>query len=265
MAKTQRVQGHYDKAPEAEWERLERHRTEFQVTLRAFDEYFPAATTHIADIGGGPGRYAIELAKRGYQVTLGDLSPGNVALAKNKAEQAGVTLVECLELNVLDLSQLPDNHFDVVLLMGPLYHLHEETQRQQAIQQALAKLKPGGRFFAAFICRYAPIRAVANLESDWLLTHREAFDEIWKNGTYDGDEFPNSYFAHPTEIAPLMESCGLKTLDLIGVEGCVSMIEDEINKLEGDLWEAWVDVNYQIGKDPSMHGGAEHLLYVGEK
>ena len=35
--------------------------------------------------------------------------------------------------------------------------------------------------------------------------------------------------------------------------------------LEGELWEAWVDLNYQMGKDPSTHGCAEHLLYIGEK
>ncbi len=35
--------------------------------------------------------------------------------------------------------------------------------------------------------------------------------------------------------------------------------------LHGEAWEAWVTLNYQLGKDPSVHGGAEHLLYVGRK
>ena len=54
---------------------MERHRTEFAVTLRALDEHLPPPPAHILDCGGGPGRYAIALAQRGYTVTLFDLSP----------------------------------------------------------------------------------------------------------------------------------------------------------------------------------------------
>jgi hypothetical protein len=89
---------------------------------------------------------------------------------------------------------------------------------------------------------------------------------MWQTGRHIGQGFPNAFFAHPTEVNPLMEGCGLQTLDLIGCEGGVSMIEDAVNALEeGELWQAWVDLNYQMGKDPSTHGCAEHLLYVGQK
>ncbi len=54
-------------------------------------------------------------------------------------------------------------------------------------------------------------------------------------------------------------------LDLVGCEGGVSLIDDGLNELTGDDWERWVDLNHRIGKDPSTHGIAEHLLYVGEK
>ena len=62
-----------------------------------------------------------------------------------------------------------------------------------------------------------------------------------------------------------MERSGFETLDLIACEGVVSMIDDQLNELTGDLWQAWVDLNYQLGKDPSVHGAAEHVLYVGRK
>ena len=69
------VRTHYDSAPVSEWKRLEvgLSRIEFASTLRLIEKYFPA-TGAICDIGSGPGRYAIELSKRGYQVTLFDLS-----------------------------------------------------------------------------------------------------------------------------------------------------------------------------------------------
>ncbi|MHB8947197.1 MAG: hypothetical protein ACYC6I_11760, partial [Bacillota bacterium] len=48
-------------------------------------------------------------------------------------------------------------------------------------------------------------------------------------------------------------------------EGLISMIEDKINETTGEVWEAWVDLNYRLGKDPSVHGAAEHLLAVVRK
>ena len=62
-----------------------------------------------------------------------------------------------------------------------------------------------------------------------------------------------------------MEKHGLETLDLSSCEGIVSMIENKINELTGEAGEAWVALNYAWGKDPAVHGTAEHLLYVGRK
>jgi len=53
-----------------------RHRTEFAVTMRALADHLPPPPARVLDCGGGPGRYAIELARQGYEVTLFDLSAG---------------------------------------------------------------------------------------------------------------------------------------------------------------------------------------------
>jgi ubiquinone/menaquinone biosynthesis C-methylase UbiE len=57
------IQRLYDSDPQREWQRLERHRTEYAVTLRALTEHLPPPPARILDCGGGPGRYAIELAR----------------------------------------------------------------------------------------------------------------------------------------------------------------------------------------------------------
>src|SRR5438132_10568980 len=62
-----------------------------------------------------------------------------------------------------------------------------------------------------------------------------------------------------------MNRNGFEDLDLIGCEGVVSMIEEKISQLKGDEFDSWVDLNYRLGKDPSLHGAAEHLLYIGKK
>ncbi len=55
---------------------------------------------------------------------------------------------------------------------------------------------------------------------------------------------------------PLMEKEGFETLDLIACEGVVSMIEEMVNELADELWQAWVDLKYRLGKDPMVHGAA---------
>ncbi len=43
------------------------------------------------------------------------------------------------------------------------------------------------------------------------------------------------------------------------------MIEDKVNLLTGHEFDEWVDLNYALGKDPSIYGANEHLLYIGRK
>jgi hypothetical protein len=64
------VENYYDQNAQVEWDRLERHRIEFQVTLRALAEFLPESPASLINIGGGPGRYAITLVKRGFNNTL---------------------------------------------------------------------------------------------------------------------------------------------------------------------------------------------------
>jgi len=63
-------------------------------------------------------------------VTLFDLSKACLALAEEKALEAGVKLAGVEQGNAVDLSRFADASFDAVLLMGPLYHLLEEDDRR---------------------------------------------------------------------------------------------------------------------------------------
>lgn len=151
----EKVREYYDSGPEGEWARLERHPFEFLLTTWMMDKYVRPGDS-VLDIGGGPGRYSIYYAKKGCAVTLAELSGGNVAFAKKKAAEAGVSITayvkNCLELEELDLGQ-----FDHVFLMGPLYHLLEEADRVKAVEIALRHLKPGGNLYVSFILLFAGV------------------------------------------------------------------------------------------------------------
>jgi len=262
------VEQFYDENTQREWERLDRHRTEFAVTLRAMREYLPQPPARVIDIGGGPGRYAIALAQQGYAVTLIDLSQGCLNFAQGKAREAGVDMTDAVQADAVDLAGVPASAYDAALLQGPLYHLIEEADRLRAVREAARVLRPGGLIFAAIITRYAAIRWAAKNDPALVLDDPEGFERIMASGVNlarPGGGFTNAYFMHAADLGPLMEQAGFETLDLIACEGVVSQIEEQINALDGDLWQAWVDLNYRLGRDPAVHGGAEHLLYVGRK
>jgi len=262
------VQNFYDVNVQNEWERLGiRHRTEFAVTLRALKEFLPPAPARVIDIGGGPGRYALSLAEKGYGVALVDLSEGNLAFAREKAWETGVKLEGVFQKNALDLPDFPAESFDAALLMGPLYHLWQESERLQALREAFRLLKPGGLIFASFISRFAAFRDGASKGFAWILEEPDTNEKLLTTGINEGEEdgFTDAYFAHPDEVIPLGEAAGFETVIRMGCEGVVSGHEVYINALQGKDFEIWADLNYRIGKDPAAIGAADHILYIGRK
>lgn len=86
------------------------------------------------DIAGGAGRNAIWLAQQGLETTLVDISARALAIARERAVTAGVTLhTVCRDL---DTQPLPDGPWDVILS----FHFLERSL-WPAMRAALA---PGG-------------------------------------------------------------------------------------------------------------------------
>ena len=151
-----KIEEFYDNQYE-EWDRFYKHPVEFEMTKRYIDSYIPNNSLDIIDIGGGPGRYSFYLASKGHRVTLLDLSKHNIDTAKEKSKELGINLVEYIKGNALELENIKKK-YDVVLLMGPLYHLVKEEDRRKALKGALDLLKDDGVIVASFISNYAPLQ-----------------------------------------------------------------------------------------------------------
>ena len=76
----------------------------------------------VLDLGGGPGRYAIWLAEHEYRVTLADVSPELLAIARERIDVAGVEVQAIVEADARDLAAWADVSFDAVVCLGPFYH-----------------------------------------------------------------------------------------------------------------------------------------------
>lgn len=87
------------------------------------------------DVAGGAGRHARWLAGRGWDVTLVDVSPVGVALARQRAQEAGVAITTVVR--DLAAGPLPSGPFDLVVVVAFL--------DRAVLEQVPRVLAPGGR------------------------------------------------------------------------------------------------------------------------
>lgn len=271
MSDREDVKGFYDGNPLAEWERLEQNPWEFEINSRYIDRYVLPGQS-VLDLGGGPGRYSIHLAKRGCEVTLVDLSDGNVALARKKAAEAGLVL-RALQGDALDADTLPAGPFDHVLCMGPLYHLLEEAERRAAIANCLSRLRPGGVLFAAFISMYSDLLYRLGHMADWPEgidgvsgdeINRRFYDCLERGADYAGEAFTRAYFAQISSVERHFEGFPLRKLHLVGSEGVLASRED-FKGLPAAARAAWIELSLRLCERPELLSWSEHLLYIGQK
>ena len=100
------IQTFYDKTVEDEISRLDESWLEHDVT-RAWIDRFLLPASDVLDIGGGPGRYAFELAAIGHRVTLSDLSNANLEAARKEEYRFGVPLTEITQADARQIETQP--------------------------------------------------------------------------------------------------------------------------------------------------------------
>jgi S-adenosylmethionine-dependent methyltransferase len=260
------IQAYYDACVEKENIRLERHQQERDITWRYLDKYLPKRG-RILEIGAATGAYTIPLAKKGYSVTAVDLAPKNVEACKKRVAKEGLEKkVACFVADGRELKGVPGKNYDVVLLMGPLYHLWLKEDREEVVREAYRRLKKGGVVFSVFVSRYG-IWGTLMTRLPHLIERQEDLRSIFKRGrdaVVQRGDF-RGYFATVKEVKPLHEKAGFKTLMLAGVEPANTAADEGYNVLEGERRKLWLDLLFSISTEKSIIGASDHLLYIGVK
>lgn len=268
------VQAYYGSAGEREWTRLDKAEgvIEYAVTCHAMETYLPAGG-RVLDIGGGPGRYSLWLAQRGYQVVLADVTSELLRIAEAKLEAAGVRgQVEIVTGDACDLSSWPAACFDAVLSLGPFYHLTTPSDRAMAVAELVRVLRPGGVALIAVMPSYTFLRrTIADPDerhhlADPVFMHALLDEGVFRND--QPDRFTQGFGMIPSEISPYFERYGLCTRNLLACEGLASGLEEEIAALavnDPTLHEMVLNLVVRTANDPSLFGTSSHLLYIGQR
>ena len=264
---TEAIREHYNADPQKEWNRLKKfHPYEKYITIRMMDRYIQPEDT-ILDIGGGPGHYSIHYARKGHSVVLVDLSDENVRFAKKKARQYGVTMT-AVQGNALDLSRFPDYSFDIVFLMGPLYHLMNEESRIRAIREAKRVLKPGGYLFSSFILMFGGVIYGLRELQDTILWPEEQvlFDVAAKDESLAFEAFTYSWMTTVQDAEKLLTSVPeLHTETVFGQESILVPYRNVLSRSPKKTRIAWYDYALRFCEKREYLTHTEHLMIVSRK
>jgi SAM-dependent methyltransferase len=253
-----------------EWDRLDLPlcRIEFASTLRLIDTYF-AKGEKVVDIGGGPGRYMIELLKRGYYVTLFDLSSENIALAKVKAAELGLTADDLLVGDARNLSALSSRSFDGVLALGPLYHLTEREERIAFLEAARLLLNPKGILIAAYLNAWGIARTLLTDAPAWFADSRNV-DYLLTGAKFVGAHacsgFTECHWSTPDNAREEIQQAGFLVLEEVGAEGFAGGMRNEITAIaRGNpaMFEQVIAFGVLTGQLPQYRRATDHFILVG--
>jgi 2-polyprenyl-3-methyl-5-hydroxy-6-metoxy-1,4-benzoquinol methylase len=265
---SKRVRAYYDKNPESNRFDAPHGRLEFDRTKAILTCHPTRAPMDILDVGGGTGAYSFWLAEMGHRVTFVDLSDVHVRCVRERNETTAGRITSISKGTALDLS-FPQGSFDVVLNMGPKYHL-PAGDRQKELGQSGRVLREGGLLVTAYISRFAAL--MDGYKKDLVL------DPVYvplaigdlKSGTHDSPDdgkcFTLAYMHRPEELRPELEAAGFRVVDVLAVEGLFWKYPHPGQYVQAQYQYArLLEYAELIEREPSVLGASPHLLAVSAR
>ncbi len=266
--RSSRIRSHYDRHSEAERFSAARGKLEFERSKAILSRHLSPTALSILDVGGGTGAYSFWLATLGHRVSFIDLSDEQVATVAARDAQVTARLASIAQGTALDL-RFPEKSFDVVLAMGPLYHL-PPSERLVALGEMRRVLRDEGFIACAYISRFA---ALMDGYKKGLIYDPAyvplALGDI-ERGVHDSPDddryFTLAYMHRPEEIVPELERAGFCTRELCAVEGFFQTYPHLERFVEDpESFSQLLKHAELVEKEPSLMGASAHLLAIATK
>lgn len=214
----------------------------------------------VLEIGAGTGRYSIALAKEGYQVSAVELAEQNFELLRKNSE--GMDNLQAIRGDAVDLRFLPDDRYDLTLLLGPMYHLYNKEDQLAALREAIRVTKPGGYILTAFLSVYA-ILTDNYLCGNLLEGLRENFTEEWQVRHFQEQLFTG--FEIP-EFEALFRDLPVTQLAVAAANGVLELAEGRADFQMSDAeFEAFAKYHLHFCERRELLGSSSHLLHLCQK
>lgn len=264
----------YDQYGEREWVRFERspmRKVNFHVHRWYLERYIKQGD-RVLEVGAGPGRFTIELAKLGASILVGDISPRQLELNREKVQEAGYegAVVGREVMDIVNLSQLPSESFDAVVCYGgPLSYVFEQVD--DAIGELLRVTKPGGYVLLSVMSllgsTHAGLAMVLGLAEKWGL---EAIQQVNETGNLYGDVSIAGHYCHMFRWTELRELLNRQACTIVAASASNFLAvrnEEALEKIMDDpqMWEAFLTWEVDFCKEAGAIDGGTHIIVVVQR
>ncbi len=256
----------FDEYGEREWTRFEEGRTPPQsvaVHVRELRRFIKEGD-RVLDIGAGPGRFTIELARLGAEVVVADISPRQLELNRERVEEAGLEgrVSERVLADVTDLSRFEDASFDAVVCFGgPLSYVVDRAE--EGVAELFRVTKSGGHALVSVMSLIGTVVHFAELLLD--LARRdgaEPNEQIVRTGLLpQGEDYghlPMKLYRW-SELEAFLSRHG--TIVASSAAGLLPALYPE----EPELMEFITRVELELASEPGALSCGQHIVAVVRK
>jgi SAM-dependent methyltransferase len=259
----ERAASFYDEYGEREWTRFEDGRTPAPSLDVHLDRLrrFVSSGDRVLEVGAGPGRFTIELARLGAQVSVSDLSPGQLELNRQRVAAEGLEaqVVERKLADLLDLSRWDDASFDATVCFGgPLSYVVDRAD--DGIAELVRVTRPGGHVLVSVMSLVGTVTHFLPILLD--LARRDGIDKneaIVRTGLLP-DEPDYGHLAMKlfrwSELEALLSPHGTV------VEACAAGLLPAVQPEEAELREFLSHVELELAGEPGAVSSGQHILAV---
>lgn len=247
---------------------------EFLRTKQIITRYLSNEKKLIYDIGGGTGTYSRWLASLGHEVHMFELAPEAVEYAKSHNDD----IKPIYKIEVADARKInrENERADIVLVMGPIYHLTERKERINALLEAKRVLKKDGLMFITTISRFGSMLWGLSVygERSNLIDENEFMEMINRELT-DGQHIrpekypgfiPRSYFHLSSDLRDEVKEAGLRMEKIISIEGPIWFTPKFEEKWQDkNSRERLLQIAEKVEEEESLMGMSPHLLGIARK
>ncbi len=238
---------------------------EFDTTIHVLRDYLKTDVS-VTELGAATGRYSLNFAKLGCNTTAVELVPDQVAILRAKAKEQGLSL-SIYEGNACAVPFIENSSQDLCVILGPLYHLKTQQERNQAISETHRILKPGGIIALAYISRYFVAGIFAQIFPE--LVTPQILLTLHGTGLVPNqltESFFNvGYFASPKEMEALVLDNGFQKIRHVATDGFCRYISSGVNNFSQEQYNTWLDYHLKTCDEPTLLGSSNHGLVVARK
>ena len=238
----------------------EKHgQVEFLTTTKYIEKYLKP-NSKILEVGAGTGRYSLYYANKGYDVSAIEYIDHNVDVLKSKIKEGMKIVAE--QGDAVDLSRFEDNTFDITLVLGPLYHLFEDSDINKAIEEAIRVTKKDGVVAIAYLTNDSIMVNWGLMGNHLISGYPDFFDDDFRL-----KRFPEGIFSHfyVSEFKELMTNFNVEMLHNVATDGFTFYVKDKVDSLTDEEFAVWLKYHLSTCEREDLQGYSNHMLYICKK